>query len=229
MTFCGSGHCFLNGKFDDLSGNTCTRFRGVPAATLFLERGCYFLSIRWPDRGKRKAENVSNILLLSLFFKKRERRGCSLFRRVTEELSHRERVLRVVQRDLFQQSSGPAARLPTKGLQQSLWETEKTRKGFFSNSWCFELRSSARTTSPFLWSDPGRRHKRLRTQRRTKLLEKIPAKGDSEARNSLFVLFKLLFYSYLSNKCFYLSQSTTACQCFFSPLTDKSGGLLRFS
>ena len=117
------------------------------------------------------------------------------FRRVTEELSHRERVLRVVQRDLFQQSSGPAARLPTKGLQQSLWETEETRKGCFTNSWCFELRSYARTTSPFLWSDPGRRHVRLRTRRRTKLLEKNPAKGDSEARNSLFVFL----YSFSNN------------------------------
>ena len=131
----------------------------------------------------------------------------------------------MVQRDLTQQSSGPAARLPTKGLQQSLWETEKTRKGFFSNSWCFELKSSARTTSPFLWSDPGRRHVRLRTQRRTKLLEKNPAKGDSEARNSLFVFlysFQIIYQIYTL-----LSRGTTACQCFFSPLTGKFGGLLR--
>ena len=225
VTFCGSGHCFLNGKFDDLSGNTCTRFRGVPAATLFLERGCCFLSIRWPDRGKRKAENVSNILLLSLFW--RNVRGEAVpfltkgnrnnsptvkgfwgwyngtsFSRAPARLQGFR--LRACNRVCGKQKK------PGKGVSQTLgvlnWEVLRGRPLLF-------------------WSDPGRRHvRRLLGEKRAS--QEVPAKGDSEARNSLFVFLYSFFLSNLFLSL--LSRGATACQCFFSPLTDKSGGLLRF-
>ena len=131
----------------------------------------------------------------------------------------------MVQRDLSQQSSGPAARLPTKGLQQSLWKPKKTRKGFFSNSWCFELRSSARTTSPFL-ERPRQAARKALTWRRTSF-----SIGTCERRQRGLkqpVCFSLLLFYFLSNLFLsLLSRGATTCQCFFSPLTGKCGGLLR--
>ena len=121
----------------------------------------------------------------------------------------------------------PGCEASDKGPATEFVDAErKTEQVSFSNSWCFELSSSARTTSPFVRSDPGRRHVKLAAWRRTKdFSDKDLRKETARQENSLFVFrYSFLFIYEIYSL---LSRGTTACQCFFSPLTGKFGGLLR--
>ena len=129
----------------------------------------------------------------------------------------------MVQRELRPVEFPPGCKASDKGPATEFGRRKnKTGKGFFSNSWCFELKSSARTTSPFVRSDPGRRRVRLEAWRRTKDF------SDKDLRKETARLF-VFRYSFLFIYELYslLSRGATACQCFFSPLTGKFGGLLR--
>ena len=121
----------------------------------------------------------------------------------------------------------PGCEASDKGPATEFVDAErKTEQVSFSNSWCFELSSSARTTSPFVRSDPGRWHVSPGAWRRTRNFSgKYLRKETARLRDSLFVFlysFQIIYQIYTL-----LSRGTTACQCFFSPLTGKFGGLLR--
>ena len=76
----------------------------------------------------------------------------------------------------------PGCEASDKGPATEFVDTErKTEQVSFSNSWCFELSSSARTTSPFLERPRQVARKSGSLEKDEKLLRKVPAKGDSEA------------------------------------------------
>ena len=76
----------------------------------------------------------------------------------------------------------PGCEASDKGPATEFVDAErKTEQVSFSNSWCFELSSSARTTSPFLERPRQVARKSGRLEKDEKLLRKVPAKGDSEA------------------------------------------------
>ena len=131
----------------------------------------------------------------------------------------------MVQRELRPVEFPPGCEASDKGPATEFVYTEKgnPERGLFSNSWCFELRSSARTTSPFL-ERPRQAARKALTWRRTSF-----SRGTCERRQRGLkqpVCFSLLLF--LSNLFLsLLSRGATTCQCFFSPLTGKCGGLLR--
>ena len=121
----------------------------------------------------------------------------------------------------------PGCEASDKGPATEFVDAErKTEQVSFSNSWCFELSSSARTTSPFLQERPRQAARRLKNlEKCEKLLENVPVEGDSEVRKTCF--FSLLFLFIKDLSLWYLCLLCHGLSVLLRPLTDKFGGLLR--
>ena len=108
-----------------------------------------------------------------------------------------------MQRELRPVEFPPGCKASDKGPATEFGTQKKDRTGFFTNSWCFELKSSARTTSPFVRSDPGRRRVRLEAWRRTKDFSDKNLRKETARLETACLFFVTPFYLFMNYILFY--------------------------